>query len=63
MSDKTRLRLTSKGWTRLMASYLLGSVDFRTGAYIPDPRRPDCRVAELWVGPFPTAEEAFSYDR
>ena len=63
MTAKTRLRLTSKGWARLMFSYLLGAVDFRTGAYIPDRRYPDCRIAEFWVGPFATAEEAFSYDR
>ena len=46
-----------------MFSYLLGSVNFRTGSRIPDRRYPDCRIAEFWVGPFATAEGAFSYDR
>ena len=62
MNAKKRLRLSGRGWTRFAFSYVLGSRCFRTGAWHPDPRFTQARIAEFWVGPFATAEEAFFYD-
>lgn len=55
----TRLKLTRKGWYRFSFSYLVGSIMWGTGQWVPDPRfPPNCKEVEIWVGPFATAKEA-----
>lgn len=58
--NKPRLRYSKNGWYKYGGSMLLGAIDVRTGAWVPDPRYPTAKKAEFWTGPFRTACEAFA---